>query len=51
LSLGKKKIKIEVEDTEGGKYNLSLDGNITKDKIMKVFELMELLNIEGKGVL
>jgi hypothetical protein len=49
LSLGKKKIKIELEDAEGGKYNLSLDGNITKDKIIKVFELIDLLNIEGQG--
>jgi hypothetical protein len=27
LSLGKKKIKIEFEDAEGSKYNLSLDGD------------------------
>jgi hypothetical protein len=49
LSLGKKKIKIELEDAEGGKYNLSLDGNITKDKVIKVFELIDLLNIEGQS--
>ena len=49
MSLGKKKIKIELEDAEGGKYNLSLDGNITKDKVIKVFELIDLLNIEGQS--
>jgi hypothetical protein len=47
LSLGKKKIKIEMEDAEGGKYNLSLEGNMSKDKIIKVFELMDRINGEG----
>ena len=42
----KKKVKIELEDAEGGKYNLSLEGNISREKIVKVFEFMELLNIE-----
>jgi len=44
LSFGKKKIKIEMEDAEGGKYNLSLEGNMSKDKILKVFELMDRIN-------
>ncbi|HYY67358.1 MAG TPA: hypothetical protein VE572_03315 [Nitrososphaeraceae archaeon] len=44
LSLGKKKIKIEFEDAEGSRYNLSLDGDISKNKILKVYELMESLN-------
>jgi len=47
LSFGKKKIKIELEDAEGGKYNLSLEGNMSKDKILKVFEIMEGFNTEG----
>jgi hypothetical protein len=45
LSTGKKKIKIELEDAEGGKYNLSLEGNLSKDKIQKVLQLVETLNI------
>jgi hypothetical protein len=49
LSAGKKKIKIQLEDTEGGKYNLSLEGNLSKEKIMKVFELMDLINLDGKS--
>ena len=44
MSFGKKKIKIEMEDAEGGKYNLSLEGNMSKDKILKVFELMDRIN-------
>ena len=47
LSSGKKKIKIEFEDADGSKYNLSLDGVISKNKILKVYELMETLNISG----
>ncbi len=47
MSPGKKKFRIELEDAEGSKYNLSLEGNISKDKIMKIVEFMDLLNIEG----
>lgn len=43
-----KKIKIELEDVEGGKYNLSLEGNMSKDKIIEIFELMELLELRGQ---
>ena len=34
-----------MEDAEGGKYNLSLEGNLSKDKIQKVLQLVETLNI------
>ena len=45
----KKKFRIELEDAEWSKYNLSLEGNISKDKILKIVEFMDLLNIEGEG--
>jgi len=35
-----------LDDGEGGKYSLSVEGNVTREKIIKVFELMELLDIE-----
>ena len=44
MSTGKKRIKIELEDAEGGKYNLSLEGNLSNDKIQKVLQLVESLN-------
>jgi hypothetical protein len=47
LSSERKKIKIEFEDADGSKYNLSLDGAISKNKILKVYELMETLNTPG----
>ena len=37
----KKKIKIELEDNEGDRYNLSLEGKFSKEKMMRVFELIE----------
>jgi hypothetical protein len=46
MSSGKKRFKIELEDAEGSKYNLSLEGNISKEKIMKIVEFMDLINIE-----
>lgn len=49
MTLGRKKIKIELEDADGGKYNLSLEGNMSKEKIMKVFELIEVLDIKGQN--
>jgi len=47
MSSGKKKFKIELEDAEGSKYNMSLEGNISKDKILRIVEFMDLLNIES----
>lgn len=44
--MARKKIRIEMEDGEGGKYSLSLEGNVTREKILKVFELMQLLDME-----
>lgn len=49
MSPAKKKVKIELEDAEGGKYNLSLEGNISKSKVMKIFEVMELLDVKSQS--
>ena len=42
----RKKIRIDLEDADGAKYNLSLEGNVTRNKMLKIFELMDLINIE-----
>lgn len=47
--MARKKIKIELEDGEGGRYSLSLEGHVTKEKIIKVFEVMQLLDMEQAG--
>jgi hypothetical protein len=49
MNSGKKRFKIELEDAEGSKYNLSLEGNISKEKMMKMVEFMDLINIESNG--
>lgn len=46
LKMAKKRIRIDLEDSEGAKYNFNLEGNVTRDKILKIFELMDLMNIE-----
>ena len=47
MSSKKKKIKIELEDDEGGKYNLSLEGTFSKEKILQVIELIELVRSDS----
>lgn len=42
----RKRIRIDVEDVDGTKYDIKLEGNVTRDKILKVFEMMDLMNIE-----
>lgn len=44
--MAKKRIRIDLEDSEGAKYNFNLEGNVTREKILKIFELMDLMNIE-----
>ena len=45
----KKRIRIDVEDADGGKYDIKLEGNITLEKMRKVFEVMNILDIEAEG--
>ena len=44
--MGKKRIRIDLEDPEGTRYRLDLEGKITREKMIKVFELMDLINVE-----
>lgn len=46
ITLARKRIRIDLEDTDGAKYNFSLEGNVTREKMLKIFELMDLINIE-----
>lgn len=41
INPSRKKIKIEIEDNEGDKYNLYLEGKFSRDKMLKVLELMD----------
>jgi len=44
--MGRKRIRIDMEDTDGAKYDIKLEGNVTRDKVLKIFEMMDLLNVE-----
>ena len=35
-----------MEDADGGRYNIKLEGNVTREKVLKIFEMMDLMNIE-----
>ena len=41
-----KKIRIDLEDKDGAKYKFNIEGNINREKVLKIFELMDLMNIE-----
>jgi len=42
----KKRIRIDMEDSEGARYDIKLEGNVTREKVLKIFEMMDLMNIE-----
>ena len=35
-----------MEDSEGAKYKFDIEGNVTKEKVLKLFELMDIMNLE-----
>ena len=41
-----KRIRIDLEDKDGTKYKFNLEGNINRDKVLKIFDLLDLMNIE-----
>jgi predicted transcriptional regulator len=44
LYSGTRKIRIQLQDNDGDKYNLSLEGTLSKEKMLKVFTLIESLD-------
>ena len=41
-----KRIRIDVQDKDGAKFDFKIEGNVTREKVLKIFELMDLMNIE-----
>ncbi len=41
-----KRIRINLEESDGAKFKFDIEGNVTKDKVLKLFELIDLMNIE-----
>ena len=46
--MAKERIRIDMEDADGARYDIKLEGNVTREKILKIFELMDLMNIEDQ---
>jgi len=44
--MAKKRIRIDMEDADGAKYDIKIEGNVTREKVLKIFEMMDLMNIE-----
>ena len=44
--MAKKRIRIDMEDSDGARYDIKIEGNVTREKILKIFEMMDLMNIE-----
>lgn len=49
--MGKKRIRIDMEDADGARYDIKLEGNVTREKVLKIFEMMDLMNIEEEQTL
>jgi hypothetical protein len=45
LSDLRKKIKIELEDDEGTKYTLALEGHVSRDKILKAVDMLDVMEV------
>ena len=41
----RKRIKIELEDEEGTKYTLALEGVVSRDKVMKAMDMLEVMDV------
>lgn len=41
----RKRIKIELEDEEGTKYTLALEGRVSRDKLMKAVDMLEIMDV------
>ena len=48
--MAKKRIRIDMEDADGARYDIKLEGNVTREKVLKIFEMMDLMNIEEEQV-
>ncbi len=47
--MAKKRIRIDMMDSDGARYDIKLEGNVTRDKILKIFEMMDMMDIEEGG--
>jgi len=44
--LPNRRVRMEFTDQDGGRYSLTLDGSISKEKLLRVFDMMDLIAVE-----
>ena len=40
----RKRVKVEFEDGSGGKYTLAVEGKVSREKVLKIIDMMELMD-------
>src|SRR5271169_2270890 len=45
----RKRVKVEFQDDKGTKYSLAVEGRISREKVLKIMDLMEL--VEGNDAI
>lgn len=41
----RRRVKIELEDEDGTKYTLALEGKVSRDKLMKAVDMLEIMDV------
>ena len=41
----RKRVKIELEDEDGTKYTLALEGKVSREKLMKAVDMLEVMDV------
>jgi len=47
--LGSKTVRVEFNDDSGSKYSLKISGDLSREKIMKLIDVYELMNIKQQN--
>jgi hypothetical protein len=47
----RRKVRVEFEDGEGSKYTVCLDGKFSRDKVLKIMDLVDLLGEQEQNSL
>lgn len=49
-TLLRKRVKVEFQDDSGAKYTLAVEGKISRDKVLKIMDLMELMDTGQQSI-
>ena len=48
--MGSKTVKVEFNDDSGSKYSLKISGDLSREKIMKLIDIYELMNLKQQNL-